>query len=165
MKHTTESRDVIFDVYLWFYSDETADYDLIKEALRFSLNPVSPVPKIQTQSAVFDFDSDYADDKPGWISPLSEIRDGEVLWTWGNEKHWLASQDTADEYISDTSLEPWLFFSRVALTVEVDYEWDFDDEVGMENFTETIVEPIFKSIELDVSGLPATEFVIQSFEL
>jgi hypothetical protein len=152
-------------VYLWFYSDETADYDLIREALRFSLNPVSPVPKIQTHSAVFDFDSDYADDKPGWISPLSEVGDSEVIWTWGNEKHWSASKDTLDRYSSHARLEPWMFFSRVALTVEVDYEWDFDDEVGMENFTDSIARPIFESIEMDVSGLSATEYLIQPYEL
>jgi hypothetical protein len=58
-----------------------------------------------------------------------------------------------------------MFFSRVALTVEVDYEWDFDDEVGMENFTDSIARPIFESIEMDVSGLSATEYLIQPYEL
>lgn len=164
LERVTETREVVFDLYLWFFSGEQVELQDVQKRLTFELDPTLNFPSPSRNTFLVDFFSDYAEDKPGWVSRLSDIPDGETLWTFGGEKTWQVSRDIRTEYEGNLELTEWVLFSRVVAGVEVTYEWDFEDEDAMENFTDSIGKPIFESLTLFPGSLQVTEYVMQAYD-
>ena len=164
LERVTETREIVFDLYLWFFSGREEELQDVQRKLDFTLDSALTSPSPVPDTFFVDFDSDYADDKPGWVSRVYDIPEGHTLWTFGGEKTWQVSPDGRKEFEDNPMLTEWLLFSRLAASVDVTYEWDFADEAGMEDFTESIGKPIFESLMLLPGDLQLSEFVIQSYD-
>lgn len=160
----TETREIVFDLYLWFFSEKEEGLHTLQRKLRFELDSSLQRPRPSPNTLSADFESEYAEDKPGWVAKTVDIPDEETLWTWGKEITWQASPDLVETFRQDPAQSEWLLFSRIALEVEVTYQWDFDDEEQMENFSESIGGSIWKSLSLVVENLSASEFVLQAYD-
>jgi len=164
LERVTETREIVFDLYLWFFSGEEEELQGVQSRLDFTLDPELTFPRPTPGTFSVDFDSDYASDKPGWVYRVSDIPDGSTLWTFGGEKTWQSSPDVRKSFEDNPLLSEWVFFSRLSAAVEVSYEWDFEDEAGMEDFSDSVGKPVFESLTLNPEIIQLSEYVIQSYD-
>ena len=74
------------------------------------------------------------------------------------------SPDVRKSFEDNPLLSEWVFFSRLSAAVEVSYEWDFEDEAGMEDFSDSVGKPVFESLTLNPEIIQLSEYVIQSYD-
>ena len=154
----------VFDVILWFFHDGEPDYDWVQSQLELSVLENAKQPRVFSSSATFDFDSDYSSDKPGWLERVTQLSDEEVFWSVGGETRWAASDEAMQKYSTNDRSNLWVFFGRVALEVDIEYEWDFEDENAFADIDSKIHGTVFRCIGLGLGTLQASEYVIQPYE-
>jgi hypothetical protein len=103
-----------------------------------------------------DFDSDWAGDKPGFITSMSDMV-GQTRWITDPEVD-ERFPDTIDQCLGQGNLQEWYYFSRVVVEVDSKFEWDFDDEDGMSQYDEEIKYPFFRGLRLGFQDLKVASY-------
>lgn len=151
-----DSSQFILDLRVQFFIRKELRLEEVQDKLSF--RTIEAVTKVRyfSETMTVDFDSDWAHDKPGFLAPMSEM-DGELFWP-GSEVVEELFTETMDEFADNEEFTEWLYFSRVLVEIDSEYEWDFSDEPGMENFDEAIKYPFFRSLRLEFKDLQVARY-------
>jgi len=141
-----------------------ADFNLteVQSSLGFRTQGLPENPKYFPETISVDFENDWADDKPGYLVPMSQIA-GEVFFP-SSPTVSEAFPETVQKCAGKNGLDEWFYFSRVLIEVDRRFEWDFDDEEGMENYDEKIKFPFFQALRLEFKNLMVANYSLDFYE-
>jgi hypothetical protein len=157
MLETHEARhEFIFDLRVQFFIPKNYPLEEVQSKFSFYTDGLPDHPLYLPETITLDFDSDWAEDKPGFLVPISDMA-GESFWPAYREVDGYFPE-TADECSGRDDLEEWFYFCRVLIEVDSKYDWDFSDEEGMEEFDEKIKYPFFDALRLNFKDLKVTSY-------
>lgn len=163
MQETHEVRhDFIFDVRVQFFIPKDYPLEEVQTNFSFYAEGLPDHPLYFPETITADFDSDWAEDKPGFLAPMSEMV-GESFWP-GSQEVDRYFPDTVDECAGCEDLEEWFYFSRVLVEVDSKYDWDFGDEERMEEFDEKIKYPFFNALRLHFKDLKVASYNLSFYD-
>lgn len=160
-----ETKYWVLDIHLQFFSEvEMLPEDVVSLLrIRFYKPPLSS--RVLVGHLDVDSNSEHSDDKPSFVCPMNEILE-EVRWVTSDDRTWQAADQQIDAYLSAVpKLEEWFCFARVAIEFDLEYEWDWDDESGDPSFTDGILMPLYRALEVDMLGPKAAKLTITPVEM
>lgn len=161
LEKVRETRELVFDLYLNYYSSDEPENHKIDSEVKFEIVSQPEKMRIFPETYRLDFESEWAGDKPGYIVPAAEKRDVLIYPKTGfyesefDEKYILEQIELAGP-----GAKEWLYFSRVLIEIDSEYVWDFDDEEGMSNFNEEVLDPIFDCFRPQFGNLRVTSYFV-----
>lgn len=140
-----ENLEFVVDLRVQFFlepseSPEQAESELSLQMLDFSIHP-----RVFPNTLSVDWDYGLDDDQK-YFCKVEDVA-GEHFWP-GSEYVEFDFPSALARAESSPPMEEWLMFARLYFTVDAEFDWDFEDEEGMELYFEKIQVPIFNSLRL-----------------
>lgn len=160
-----ETRELVIDLYFNFFYAGEPDWHETQKQISFKFVKQAEKSKVFPETYKLIFDNDWAGDKPGFLD-LAEEHGEFTVWQVTGCRSWYASDeefDRAKQNAGEASKQ-WTYFSRVLIEVDSEYQWDFDDEEGMANYNEQILDPVFECFEIEFGSLPVVSYFINPYE-
>ena len=157
LEHHKERFDFICDLTLRYFSDAEPEKHGIRESLKLSSAGANLGPTYFPDTMAIDFDSDWAEDRPGFLATADSMI-GEIVYPRGISLEWEPASQQLTGINKDAKpgeLE-WYWFGVVSIQVDVEFYWDFDDEAGMDRYDSLIKEPFFYSLQVELPGFALT---------
>ena len=139
-------REYVIDLRVGFFVEYTRDPEDIWQEFKFCA-PVLPLtPKFYPDSISADWE-DYEQDSK--LVPMTEM-DGKSYWVGkGEDTYMQTEQRLVNKWVEDEGLTEWFLYRRVAVAVDCEFDWDFDDEEAtFERFNDEIDVPFFLAIRI-----------------
>jgi hypothetical protein len=153
--HST-TRELVIDLRIQFYIPKDFDLSNVVEKLDFYVVDLPEHPRFFPETLQVDFESDYAEDKPGFMAPMEEMN-GTDYYPSSNEIFEIF-ESAVDKCSGNPDYEEWFLFCRVLVEMDTEYEWDFDDEERLDDFFEEIQLPLFNSMRLSFGDLDVINY-------
>ena len=163
MLEAHEARhEFIFDLRVQFFIPKDYPLEEVQPKFSFYTEGLPGHPLYLPETMALDFDSDWAEDEPGFLAPMSEMA-GRTFMPGPLEVNQYF-QETVEECAGRNDLEEWFYFSRVLVEVDSQYDWDFSDEEGMEEFDEKIKYPFFNALRLNFDDLKVATYNLSFYD-
>ena len=163
MKHHNDRLLFLIDLRVQFFFDPTGDLDSIPSKLTFVAEGLPESPKYHPETISVDFESDWAEDDPAFMATMDEMNGARYFpYEPSLEKDF---PETVSACLSNPALTEYFFFSKVVVEVDAEFDWDFEDEDGMEFYDEKIKHPFFNSLRLDFGDLHVHKYILELHDI
>jgi hypothetical protein len=139
-------REYVIDLRVGFFVEKSKNPEGVWQEFKFCAPELPVTPKFFPDSISADWESYEQDSK---LAPMSEMA-GTIYWVGEGEDIFVQTdQELVTKWVEDVELTEWFLYRRVAVAVDCEFDWDFDDEDGThERFDDEINLPFFLAIRL-----------------